>query len=356
MKNIFDPVKKIFLNQQFTAMVIFIVLLALAVIFTGKYLAPFFAALIIAYLLEGIITRLGLWGRISRGWMVHIVFIVFMVFVVGIIFWAVPEIGRQAKQAASNIPVYINAGQALILKLPESYPEIFSKEQAVNLIAQISREISSMAQSALSGGVIAPLVWTMAFVVYLILVPVMVYFLLKDKYSIILYLQKYFPVDNYFLRSVWKDVDMQIGNYIRGKVTEIIIIWFASFITFTLLGLDYAMLLSFMVGMSVLVPYIGATVVTVPVLAVAFVQWGLGSQFYMLAAAYFVIQIIDGNVLVPLIFSEAVNIHPVAIIIAVLLFGGVWGFWGVFFAIPLATVIKAVMNAWIDSLDELDAR
>jgi len=61
---------------------------------------------------------------------------------------------------------------------------------------------------------------------------------------------------------------------------------------------------------------------------------------------YGVIQFVDGNILVPLLFSEAVNLHPVAIITAILLFGGMWGLWGVFFAIPLATLIKAVINAW----------
>jgi putative permease len=55
---------------------------------------------------------------------------------------------------------------------------------------------------------------------------------------------------------------------------------------------------------------------------------------------------LDGNVLVPLMFSEAVNLHPVAIIVAILVFGGLWGFWGVFFAIPLATLVQAVLNAW----------
>jgi putative permease len=61
---------------------------------------------------------------------------------------------------------------------------------------------------------------------------------------------------------------------------------------------------------------------------------------------YGFIQFLDGNLLVPLLFSEVVNLHPVAIIVAVLFFGGIWGFWGVFFAIPLATLVKAVYNAW----------
>jgi putative permease len=59
-----------------------------------------------------------------------------------------------------------------------------------------------------------------------------------------------------------------------------------------------------------------------------------------------VIQILDGNVLVALLFSEVVNLHPVAIIVAVLVFGGMFGFWGIFFAIPLATLVQAVLKAW----------
>jgi putative permease len=55
---------------------------------------------------------------------------------------------------------------------------------------------------------------------------------------------------------------------------------------------------------------------------------------------------LDGNLLVTLLFSEVVNLHPVAIVAAVLVFGGLWGFWGVFFAIPLATLVQAVLKAW----------
>jgi len=107
-----------------------------------------------------------------------------------------------------------------------------------------------------------------------------------------------------------------------------------------------AALLGLAVGLSVIIPYIGAALVTLPVVAVGFFQWGLVSEFYWLCVVYLIIQALDGNLLVPLLFSEAVNLHPVAIILAVLFFGGIWGLWGVFFAIPLATVIKAIINAW----------
>jgi putative permease len=78
-------------------------------------------------------------------------------------------------------------------------------------------------------------------------------------------------------------------------------------------------------------------------------QFGLTFDFWMLIGAYILLQILDGNVLVPILFSDAVKLHPFFIILAVFVFGGIFGFWGVFFAIPIATFIKAVWNAWPSS-------
>ena len=110
-----------------------------------------------------------------------------------------------------------------------------------------------------------------------------------------------------------------------------------------------------MVGFSVLIPYIGAAVVTIPIAFVAFFQWGWGWDFGQVIFAYAIIQALDGNVLVPLLFSEALNLHPVAIIAAILVFGGLWGFWGIFFAIPLATLVAAVLKAWPRIMNEDEA-
>ena len=181
---------------------------------------------------------------------------------------------------------------------------------------------------------------------YLILAPLLVFFFLKDKTLIVQWFLRFFPKDRGIADQVWIDVDMQIANYVRGKFWEILIVGSVSYVTFTLFGLHYALLLGVLVGLSVIIPYIGAAVVTLPVLLIAWFQWGWGGAFGGLAVAYFVIQALDGNVLVPLLFSEVVNLHPVAIIVSILVFGGLWGFWGVFFAIPLGTLVKAVLTAW----------
>ena len=101
-----------------------------------------------------------------------------------------------------------------------------------------------------------------------------------------------------------------------------------------------------------MVPYIGAAVVTIPVIFIGLAQWGVTPQFWYAMIAYGIVQALDGNLLVPLLFSEAVDLNPVFIIIAVLFFGGLWGFWGVFFAIPLAALVKAVLSAWSSAQEE----
>jgi putative permease len=185
-----------------------------------------------------------------------------------------------------------------------------------------------------------------ALVIYLILVPLLVFFFLKDKGPILGWLQRYLPKESGLATKVWHEMDHQIGNYVRGKFTEIFIVGGVTYIVFVAMGINYAMLLSVLVGLSVIVPYIGAAVVTIPVAMIGYFQFGWGADFAYIMLAYGIIQALDGNVLVPLLFSEAVNLHPIAIIVAVLVFGGLWGIWGVFFAIPLATLVKAVLNAW----------
>ena len=148
------------------------------------------------------------------------------------------------------------------------------------------------------------------------------------------------------LSNVWLEMDNQLSNYVSGKYIEILVVGIASVIIFASLCLNYTALLSLLVGVSVLILYVGAFLVTIPVLVVGLIQFGLTADFYILTGLYLLLQALDGNLLVPLIFSDAVKLHPVIIILAVFVFGSMFGFWGVFLAIPIATFVKAIWNAW----------
>ncbi|MGH8034274.1 MAG: AI-2E family transporter, partial [Lysobacterales bacterium] len=183
-------------------------------------------------------------------------------------------------------------------------------------------------------------------VIFLVLVPVLVFFFMKDKDLMIQWFVSFMPKERTLVAGVWAEAQLQIANYVRGKVMQIFIVGSVTYVTFTLLGLQYSALLAFLVGVSVLIPYVGAAVVTLPIALVGYFQYGWGWDFGEVMIAFGVIQALDGNVLVPVLFSEVVNLHPVAIILAILVFGGLWGFWGIFFAIPLATLVQAVIKAW----------
>jgi putative permease len=340
----FKWVRRIFPTPQAIALTALLALGFLAVVWLSDMLMPVFAALVIAYLLEGLVAILERW-KAPRLIAVCTVFMAFMAMLLFSIIALLPLLFQQLGQLVQQLPIMVTQGLALLNRLPELYPEFISQHQVNELISAIRLELITAGQTLLTYSYTS-LVNVISIIIYVILVPVLVFFFLKDKHKILTWFQQYLPKDIHLTAQVWRNVDAQIGNYIRGKAIEILIVFLASYATFSLLGLNYALLLAVLVGLSVIIPYIGSIVVTFPILSVAYFQWSLTSPFWYVTTAYFVIHAIDALLLVPILFSEVVNLHPVAIIVAILFFGGLWGFWGVFFAIPLATLVEAVLSAW----------
>jgi len=310
----------------------------------GDILAPVVVALVLAYLLEGVVATTERWG-IPRTISVTIVLLLFIALSLLVLFVLLPVLSQQLTGIVREIPGMIAKGQEQLLRLPELYPEIFTVEQTNEMITNFGNEVGNFGQSVLSFS-LARLGTIVVITVYAVLVPFMVFFTLKDKDKLLGWASKFVPRRSELSFQVWREVDQKIANYIRGKFVEIVIVWVASYVVFALMGLNYSLLLSFLVGLSVIIPYVGAVAVTVPIALIAFFQWGFTAKLGYLLFVYQLVQVLDGNVLVPLLFSEVVNLHPLAIIVAVLFFGGLFGLWGVFFAIPLATLIQAVLNAW----------
>lgn len=365
-----------FSDPQVVILALFLVLGLVAVMAFGRMLTPVVASLIIAYLLEGGVQRLERFG-FPRLVSVISVFTAFMAALFFLIFGVLPMLTRQLAVIVQQLPGYIADAQDWLGTLPERYPQIvapadpgngdtaalvednegqfISAEEAERQLAliseeQLSRMLDNLGTELVNYGAtlvsLSGVMGVVSLLIFLVLMPVLVFFFLKDKHVLVGWVRAYLPRDRALVASVWQEVDAQIGNYVRGKVLEILIVWVVTYAVFNLLGLPFAMLLSMLVGFSVIIPYIGAAVVTIPVALVALVTFGLTASFWYVMIAYAIIQALDGNVLVPILFSEVVNLHPVAIIIAVLVFGGIWGFWGVFFAIPLATLVNAVLRAW----------
>ncbi len=332
-------------NTQAASLVI-IVLVSFVLIYSlSDLLMPVFVSIGIAYLLEGIVRKA---ERLNmpRFAAVMLVFSLFVTSLVFLLFILIPIISQQAVELVQQVPDIISHAQTGIMRLPKLYPKLVSETKIQEILQVVQSELLSYCQSLLSVSA-ASVMGLISAMIYLFLVPMMVFFLLKDKEILMAWFIRFMPKERHLSVDVWHEVDTQIGNYVRGKVSEVLILCAVSYLTYAIMGLNYALLLAVLMGLQVILPYIGATLVTFPVLGVAYFQWGLSNDDFMsIVIAYAIIQAVDGVLLVPLLFSEAVNLHAIAIIVAILFFGGLWGFWGVFLAIPLATVVKAILTAW----------
>ncbi len=333
-----------FSDPQIVILTLFLVSIAAAVLLVGDMLAPVIAAIVISYILDGLVRRLESLP-IPRAMAVMIVFLLFMAVLLLLVFGLLPPLIAQMTELFQRVPEMISEAQKLIMQLPSLYPGVISEDQVRDVVAGLGSELVGLSQPLLQISVSSVLT-LFSIGVYLILVPLMVFFMIRDKQLIWDWLAGFLPRERQLSARVWGEINVQIGNYIRGKVWEITIVGSVTYLVFTMIGLEYSLLLAAITGVSVLVPYVGAVAAAIPIAVAAFFQWGVTPDFWAAIIAYVIIQVLDGNLLAPLLLSGAVNMHPVAIIVAILLFGGLWGFWGVFFAIPIATAFHAVIRVW----------
>ena len=346
---LFSPIRDWFGRHFGGAEAIFLLLFVLTGIllveFASNILTPLLASLVVAFLLQGLVdylVRLGLSHRVAVG--LTTLFLLLLLY--GSLMVLMPAIWGQLGALYDSLPRIQLAVTQLVVALDHSLGGAWGEDAAARVADFIQQQFQSLGSSLISSG-FSTLSNIVVVLIYLFLVPLMAYFLLHDREQIMHWFSRHLlPSRNDRLAQIWHELKQQMGNYVRGKFIEILIVGTVSYAVFAVNRLDYAALLAVTVGLSVVIPYVGAAIVTVPVLLIGYAQWGLTPQFFSLCVVYLLIQVLDGNLLVPLLFSEAVSLHPVVIIMAVVIFGNLWGFWGVFFAIPLATLFKTLLNTW----------
>ncbi len=340
-KNIF---RRIFSNEE--TVIFFLIILSTLILFSlfVEVLTPFIISIVVAYLLVGLQKKIETYG-FSQSVSSIIAFSVFIIVGAAMFTWLIPLLYVQLQSFVLDIPRIFNEFLNFVSTIPAAFPDLVNSDQISVFFQAVSSELSSITQNIVKSS-ISGIQSTITVLLYIILFPILVYFFLFDRKNIIEGCLSIIPGDRAMLSQVWSEMDIQLSNYVRGKVLEIFIVGIAAAILFASFSLNYGALLAVLVGLSVLIPYVGAFSITIPIVIIGLLQFGLGTQFYLLIGLYLLLQFLDGNLLVPIIFSEAVKLHPIVIILAVFIFGSIFGFWGVFFSIPLATFIKAVWNAW----------
>lgn len=337
-------INRYFHNEEAIYLVVLLSVVLLVLLTLGAALAPVLTGLVLAFMLEGLVKRLQSW-RVPEWAAVYLTFLLFVGALAATLLFLVPLLWQQLRALLTAMPTYVARLQDLLRQAAAESPGLVTPQQVDQWLGSIAGEVGGLS-GALLNTLVAQVPSVVALLIYLVLVPMSVFFFLKDRRQLLAFFHSLLPRRRLLLDQVGLEMNVQLVNYVRGKVIEILIVGSVTFVAFTVLGLNYAALLAVLVGFSVLIPFIGAAVVTIPVALVAVFQFGWTWDLVWVLVWYAIIQAVDGNVLVPLLFSEAVDLHPITIIVAVLAFGGIWGVWGVFFAIPLATLIKAIYNAW----------
>tara|TARA_B100001113_G_scaffold351843_1_gene351829 strand:- start:709 stop:1746 length:1038 start_codon:yes stop_codon:yes gene_type:complete len=337
-------INRFFSNEESIYFAILLVCSFLFIIFFGSVLLPVIVSIVIAFLLNGLVRTFENFN-FSQNLSLTLTLLIFFGFYLSL-FLALPSIGTEINNLIQNLPSIVSSFQQTLMEM-NNY---FSEEDIDMIFANLSNQINTLLSSAL-GQLAGTISLMFNAILYAIMIPLMVFFFLKDKKELLPIASFILPKENGFMQSVFSEMNDQLFNYVTGKALEMIIIATASYALFAILGLPYAVLTAILVGLSVIIPIFGAILVTVPVILIGLYEWGLTENFYWLLGFYLLIQVLDGNVLVPILFSSRNNLHPAVIIVAILFFGGIWGFWGLFFAIPLATFIKAIINSWPEPVD-----
>ncbi|WP_269412118.1 AI-2E family transporter [Lentibacillus daqui] len=307
--------------------------------FLWHLFAPFIIAGLIAYLLYPIVKKINSY-HIPKGLAILLIYLVFFGSSGYAIYRIYPAMIHQLSDLQAQLPQLIQMYQDLVYQLYEYtsfLPEVVH-DKMDHLIAGMETRVENLVGKAVNG-------FTKVFdmIVFLTVIPVLVFYFLKDFTRIKDYIKKWIPVKYHRDGSdLCAKIDKSLGDYIRGQLIVCFFVFLATYIAFQLLHIKYALLLAIIMGLTNIIPYFGPIIGAVPAVAITLTVSAKLIIFVLIAV--FVIQLIESNLLSPYIVGKSIAIHPIAIIFALLLGGELGGVIGMIVAVPVLTILKVVVS------------
>jgi len=213
--------KRYFSDPEAIVLLVLIFLILMLVLYMGSILAPVIASVVLAYLLQGLVNGLNV-TKLPRFASVLIVYLGFLGIFLGVFLILGPLIWQQFVHLVAELPSMLKSAQQLLYLLPEKFPEYVTKENIDSFTMDMIQHMRVWGNALVSAS-ISSIPSLFMLIVYLVLVPLMVFFFLKDNNKIINWCTAFLPKERDLLSQVWDDIDDQIGNYVRGKVLEVLI-------------------------------------------------------------------------------------------------------------------------------------
>lgn len=344
-----------------------------AISFLQPVLTPIAVAAILAFLLEPVVKfsmRLGLSRLVS----IVLVYLAFTAFFVGLLVYIIPPAYRQGTMLVQNFPVYMQKTQALTTRTFENLHRLSSldflqsksaeqptNEQLSALVSQSIKDAGTWVQQkipdlAVESGrflqrSLGGFLGVFGLLLSMILVPIFLFFFLKDSASIAENWSRYLPLRASPLKneivSLVGEINSYLISFFRGQLIVSLIDGFLISVALLVLGLDFAILIGLMVGVLGLIPYLGMMICYIPAVIIAAAQFGDWTHPLIVTAIFLLANNIDGIFIAPKIVGESVGLHPLTVIVSVLAWSLILGgLLGALLAVPLTATIKVLLKRY----------
>ena len=317
--------------------------------FLSVVMLPVILSGLLFYLLNPLVDLMEKY-KINRVLAISIIFIIIAILLIIGLAVAIPNLQRQVVIFAQNVPSYLEDADRVIDDLvTKRLPDDF-RPQLEQVLANFSTQATAWASNISSKAVnwVSALIsGTSQVIVALIIMPFMLFYLLRDGKGLRDYITQFLP--NKLREPVGKvlsEVNQQLSNYVRGQITVAVIVAIMFIIFFKIIGLRYAVTLGITAGFLNLVPYLGSFLAMIPALVLGLIA---GPVMLLKVIIVFIVeQTIEGRFVSPLILGSQLNIHPITILFVLLTSGSMFGIWGVLLGIPIYASAKVVISAIFD--------
>lgn len=319
-------------------------------------LLPFVAGMALAYFLDPVADRLEKFG-LSRMAATSLILLTFVVLLVLAFIIVIPLLAAQATDFAEKVPGYISSLQQLVADPNSNILPGWMKGQVVALKENLAKYVGEGA-SFLAGVFVQ--IWASGkalidILSLLVITPVVAFYILLDWDRMVAKVDSWVPRDWVsVVRRLADEMDSAIAGFVRGQGTICLVLAILYGGSLSLAGLNFGLLIGIVSGLVSFIPYLGSLLGLVLSVGVALVQfWPDYPWIGLIAAIFFVGQIIDGYVLQPKLIGERVGLHPVWLMFALLAFGALFGFVGLLVAVPasacIAVLVRYAISRYLDS-------
>jgi predicted PurR-regulated permease PerM len=312
-------------------------------------LSPFIASMIIAYFLDPLTLRFEKIG-IKRYLTVLIIVGLFVALMITSLIKLIPALLEQIQQFIHEIPRYEQYVSTKILNQVNNY----SSQVDPKLAQDIQQQLSGLSTkffgytATIIRGLFNSSIAVLNVVGLVLFTPILVFYLLKDWPSVVKHFNKLLPLSyKKVILEQLKQIDKVLSAYIRGQISVCLILSVFYVVSLGILGLDYYLLVGIIAGFLTVIPFLGLIIGAIICTVVALLQYSELHYVYTTLAIFVSGHILETYLIVPKLIGEKVGLHPVWVIFSLMAGGALFGFWGVFFAIPIAAITAEIIRSLI---------